>query len=203
MSSNLISSITFRLEKSKLLYVFYRKKKHRKKKITQVDVAKACSLDQGTISRIMHKDTRELYNEQTVASVFKTARELGYVHPALVTSNRRIAPRRKVNLKASVKFVLSNNDPFNEGLAEIHELSTDGVLLTKFEMKTSTIPLNSFKIMIKIDDINLKGVELICIPARFAHEKENFAIGTKLFELGKDEESKIKGYIKFLDSKKQ
>ena len=60
-----------------------------KDKITQDTIAKLCDLDQGSVSRILNKDTRDSFAEETVRHVFKIAREIGYLHPALVTTNRR------------------------------------------------------------------------------------------------------------------
>ena len=59
-----------------------------KKRVTQEDIARTCKIDQGSVSRILNEDTRDSFAEETVQKVFKVARELGYLHPSLITSNR-------------------------------------------------------------------------------------------------------------------
>ena len=59
------------------------------KRITQEDIARTCKIDQGSVTRILNEDTRDSFAEDTVQKVFRIARELGYLHPALITSNRR------------------------------------------------------------------------------------------------------------------
>ena len=50
-----------------------------KSRVTQEDIALACGIDQGSVSRILNKDTRDSFAEETVQKVFKIARELGYL----------------------------------------------------------------------------------------------------------------------------
>ena len=83
----------------------------RRGKITQEDIANTCKIDQGSVSRILNKDTRDSFAPETVDRVFKIARELGYLHPALVTSNRRESIRRKAGFEA--------RRPPDEGIREL------------------------------------------------------------------------------------
>ena len=69
-----------------------------KKRVTQEDIARTCKIDQGSVSRILNEDTRDSFAEETIQKVFKIARELGYLHPSLITSNRRESNRRKAEL---------------------------------------------------------------------------------------------------------
>ena len=44
-----------------------------KKRVTQEDIARACKIDQGSVSRILNEDTRDSFAEETVQKVFKVA----------------------------------------------------------------------------------------------------------------------------------
>ncbi|HXX94343.1 MAG TPA: LacI family DNA-binding transcriptional regulator, partial [Planctomycetota bacterium] len=85
-----------------------------KKRVTQEDIAKACKIDQGSVSRILNEDTRDSFAEETIQKVFKVARELGYLHPSLITSNRRESNRRKAELSGKVQILIGTNTVFDE-----------------------------------------------------------------------------------------
>ena len=74
----------------------------KKGRITQEDIANHCKIDQGSVSRILNEDTRDSFADGTVRKVFKSARELGYLHPSLITSNRRESSRRKAGVVGRV-----------------------------------------------------------------------------------------------------
>src|SRR6185295_11006200 len=86
-----------------------------KKRVTQEDIARACKIDQGSVSRILNEDTRDSFAEETVQKVFKVARELGYLHPSLITSNRRESSRRKAEVTGRVQVMIGTNTVYDEG----------------------------------------------------------------------------------------
>jgi len=49
----------------------------KKKRVTQEDIARLCGIDQGSVSRILNKDTRDSFAKETIERVFKAAREAG------------------------------------------------------------------------------------------------------------------------------
>ncbi|HLG43303.1 MAG TPA: helix-turn-helix domain-containing protein, partial [Planctomycetota bacterium] len=116
----------------------------RKKKVTQGDIARNCKVDQGSVSRILNKDTRDSFSPDTIQKVFQTARELGYVHPALVSTNRRHSPRKKAGMRASLAIVIGTSTIYDRGSCEIHELSGSGMLLKNFTTKRGTLPMDRF-----------------------------------------------------------
>jgi DNA end-binding protein Ku len=86
-----------------------------KKRVTQEDIARTCKIDQGSVSRILNEDTRDSFAEETVQKVFKVARELGYLHPSLITSNRRESSRRKAEVTGRVQVMIGTNTVYDEG----------------------------------------------------------------------------------------
>src|SRR5262245_624118 len=110
----------------------------KKPRVTQEDIANACKIDQGSVSRILNKDTRDSFAEETVQHVFKIARELGYLHPALVTSNRRESVRKKMGFDAHVQIVIGTNTIYDEGAVDVDEMSVSGMLLKNFRTKKQT-----------------------------------------------------------------
>ena len=94
-----------------------------KRRITQGDIARRMNIDQGSVSRILNRDTRDSFSDETVKRVFKISREMGYLHPALLTTNRRLSGRRRTAIKARLRIVIGTNTVFDEGTCEIAEIS--------------------------------------------------------------------------------
>src|SRR5438045_2765376 len=97
-----------------------------KKRVTQEDIARARKIDQGSVSRILNEDTRDSFAEETVQKVFKVARELGYLHPSLITSNRRESSRRKAEVTGRVQVMIGTNTVYDEGEIDITEATMAG-----------------------------------------------------------------------------
>jgi transcriptional regulator with XRE-family HTH domain len=167
-----------------------------KKKVTQEDIARACKIDQGSVSRILNKDTRDSFAEDTVRKVFKVARELGYLHPALVTTNRRESVRKKAGLMGRVKIVIGTNTIYDEGGVGIDEISMSGMLLRGFETKKQTLPMDRFKLDIEITGPKLKGFKCRCKLVRFSDNEDEFALAVKFDSLDEDAKEKLKGFIR-------
>jgi len=165
-------------------------------KITQADVAKACKLDQGSVSRILNKDTRDHFSRKTVEHVFKVAKELGYLHPAIVTADRRESPRKKGVIRANIVIVIGNGSTFDEGTADIDVVSLSGMLLRNIRTKKAVLPLEHCSIIIDIVSNILNGFKCRCHLARFADNESNFALALKYDELTEDGCEMLKQYLK-------
>src|SRR5258705_6888878 len=118
----------------------------KKRKITQEDLARHCKLDQGSVSRILNKDTRDSFADETVELVFRAARELGYLHPTLVNSNRRASDRKKAGFAAKISIVIGMNTVYDEGTCDIDEISSSGMMLMRFKTKKQSFPMDRFRI---------------------------------------------------------
>ncbi len=165
-------------------------------KVTQEDIARACRIDQGSVSRILNKDTRDSFAEDTVKKVFKVARELGYLHPALVTSNRRSSQRRKAGMPAKVTLVIGTNTVYDEGRCDVDEVSMSGMLLKNFRTKKQTLPLDLVRFDIELDAPKLKGLICRCRIVRFLDDDNAFAIAVRFDSLDEPNAEKLKSFLK-------
>lgn len=165
-------------------------------KITQEDIARACKLDQGSVSRILNKDTRDSFADDTVQHVFKVAREMGYLHPALVTSNRRQSQRRKAGLPAKVSIVIGTNTVYDEGRCEVDEVSMSGMLLKNFRTKKLTLPLDIVRFDIEVEAPKLKGFTCSCRIVRFCDEGHVFGIAVRFESMDEANTEKLKQFLK-------
>lgn len=167
-----------------------------KKKVTQEDIARYCKIDQGSVSRILNEDTRDSFAEDTVRKVFKVARELGYLHPSLLTSNRRESSRRKAGLSGRVAIVIGTNTVYDEGGVDIDEISMSGMLLRNFRTKKKTLPMDRFKFDVEIEDGKMKGFRCRCKLVRFSDNEDEFALAVKFDSLDEDAKEKLKSFIR-------
>ena len=167
-----------------------------KKRVTQEDIAKACKIDQGSVSRILNEDTRDSFAEETIQKVFKVARELGYLHPSLITSNRRESNRRKAELTGKVQILIGTNTVFDEGDIDIDEISMSGMLLRNFRTKKRSLPMDRFKFNVDITEGRLKGFKCRCKLVRFSDNEDEFALAVKFDSLDEDAKEKLKNFIR-------
>lgn len=167
-----------------------------KKRVTQEDIARVCKIDQGSVSRILNEDTRDSFAEETIQRVFKAARELGYLHPSLVTSNRRESSRRKAELRGRVQIVIGTNTIYDEGEIDIDEISMSGMLLRNFRTKKRTLPMDRFKFNVEVTEGRLKGFKCRCKLVRFSDNEDEFALAVKFDSLDEDAKEKLKGFVK-------
>lgn len=167
-----------------------------KKRVTQEDIARACKIDQGSVSRILNEDTRDSFAEETIDKVFKVARELGYLHPSLITSNRRESGRRKAQVTGRVAILIGTNTVFDEGDVDVDEISMSGMLLRNFRTKKRTLPMDRFKFLVEVGEGKLKGLKLRCKLVRFSDNEEEFALAVKFDGLDDDGKEKLKSFVR-------
>ena len=167
-----------------------------KKRVTQEDIARACKIDQGSVSRILNEDTRDSFAEETIDKVFKVARELGYLHPSLITSNRRESNRRKAQVTGRVSILIGTNTVFDEGEVDVDEVSMSGMLLRNFRTKKRTLPMDRFKFVVEVGEGKLKGLKLRCKLVRFSDNEEEFALAVKFDGLDEDGKEKLKSFVR-------
>ncbi|MHC4606586.1 MAG: PilZ domain-containing protein, partial [Planctomycetota bacterium] len=166
-----------------------------KKRVTQEDIALACDIDQGSVSRILNKDTRDSFAAETVKQVFQIARELGYLHPALVTSNRRESERRRVGLRGNVSIIIGTNTVWDRGAVEIDELSQSGMLLRNFQTKRKTFPTDRFRCDVDITSPRLKGFRARCRVVRFSDSEDDFALAVRFDRLDETSKEKLRQFL--------
>lgn len=166
-----------------------------RKKVTQEDIARVCKIDQGSVSRILNEDTRDSFAEETVQHVFRVAREIGYLHPSLISSDRRLSPRRKAGLAAKVAIIIGVNTVYDEGQIEIHEISLSGMLMKNFRTRKRTFPMDRFRFDVEIDEGKLKGFRCRCKLVRFSESGDEFAVAVKFDHLDEHGREKLKTFV--------
>lgn len=167
-----------------------------KNKVTQEDIARSCKIDQGSVSRILNKDTRDSFAEETVQKVFKVAREIGYLHPALITSNRRESTRRKAGLPGRVQIIIGTNTIYDEGRVDVDELSMSGMLLRNFRTRKMTFPMDRFKFDVEVESPKVKGFRCRCKVVRFSENENEFAIAVRYETLDDENKERLKLFLK-------
>ena len=167
-----------------------------KKRVTQEDIARSCKIDQGSVSRILNEDTRDSFAEETIQKVFKVARELGYLHPSLITSNRRESSRRKAELTGKVQILIGTNTVFDEGDIDIDEISMSGMLLRNFRTKKRSLPMDRFKFNVEVTEGRLRGFKCRCKLVRFSDNEDEFALAVKFDSLDEDAKDKLKNFVR-------
>lgn len=165
-------------------------------RVTQEDIAKAAKIDQGSVSRILNKDTRDSFAQETVDRVFKIARELGYLHPALVTSNRRAGIRRKAGHGAKVAFVIGTNTVWDEGVCDVDEISVSGMLLKNFKTKKQALPMDCFRVDVELQTPKLKGVRARCKVVRFHDDDNEYGLAVKYDGLDDETREKLRQFTR-------
>lgn len=168
----------------------------KKKRITQEDIARVCEIDQGSVSRILNKDTRDSFAKETIERVFKMAREAGYLHPALVSSNRRDSPRKRVTVTAQVRVVGLNGALFSEGSAEVEEISLSGMLLRSIKTSSGSLPLEPHRIDLEVTSTRLKGFKARCRPVRYSEGDGGLVIGVRYESLDDVNRQMIEAHLK-------
>ncbi len=168
----------------------------RRGKITQEDIANSCKIDQGSVSRILNKDTRDSFAPETVDKVFKIARELGYLHPALVTSNRRESIRKKAGFEARVQIIVGTNTVYDEGGVDVEEVSSSGMLLRNFRTRKRSLPMDRFKIDVEITSSKAKAFRARCKVVRFWDNEEQFGLAVRFESLDDMARERLKAYTK-------
>ena len=167
-----------------------------KRRITQGDIARRMNIDQGSVSRILNRDTRDSFSDETVKRVFKISREMGYLHPALLTTNRRLSGRRRTAIKARLRIVIGTNTVFDEGTCEIAEISLSGCLLHRFKTRTMSLPMDRFKFDIEVSEPGLKNFFSRCRIVRFSNNDEEFAVAVQFEGLSEDRKDKLREFLK-------
>jgi hypothetical protein len=168
----------------------------RKKRVTQGDIARACKLDQGSVSRILNKDTRDSFSSDTIQHVFQIAREAGYVHPALVNTNRRESVRRKTYLRGALSIVIGTTTVYDRGAVEVHEISTSGVLLKNFRTRKHALPMDRFRFDIEVQSPPLKGMQVRCQMVRLSSNPDEFAVAAQFVDLEPRDKRRILRFLK-------
>jgi transcriptional regulator with XRE-family HTH domain len=149
------------------------------KRVTQVDIARLCGIDQGSVSRILNKDTRCLYARETVERVFTIARENGYLHPSLVTPDRRRGERKEIPCSVSFRIVGAQGNVLSEGTAEIDNVSISGMLLKSIRSSSNVLPLEAQWFDVEVTSNQLQGFRARCRLVRLTDSDDALGLAVQ------------------------
>ena len=166
-----------------------------KRKVTQADISRRVDVDQGSVSRILNQDTRDSFSDETVRKVFKVARELGYLHPALLSTNRRLSGRKLTGLRVRLKIVTGSNTVFDEGSCEVAEISESGCLLRRFKTRKKSFPMTRFVFDVEINEQDLKHFYSRCRLIRFSDTEEDFTVAVQYEGPSEDRKDKLREFL--------
>jgi hypothetical protein len=166
-----------------------------KKRVTQDHIAKLCGIDQGSVCRILGKDTRDSFARKTIEKVFKTARELGYLHPALLDSNRRDSERKGLSTAANIRLVVAGGSLFATGTAEVGNISLSGLLLRSIRTDNSLLPLEPYRIEVDVASGGLSGFKAVCRPVRLDEQDGGLTIAVRFEGLDPANARVLKDYM--------
>jgi transcriptional regulator with XRE-family HTH domain len=166
-----------------------------KRKIIQQDVAKLAGVNQAAVSRILSQPKTAPFAKETIERVFKAARELGYLHPSLVSIERRASARKKLGARARLA-VLVDGFIYDQGEAKIDKISLSGLLLKNIRLDKNHLPLKHLSMDIEVLDQKLKGMRCLGRIARFADNEREFAIAIKYEKLDDFWREKIRRLVK-------
>ena len=164
--------------------------------VTQLEIARRVGLDVSSVNKILNRRPGPVFKKDTIKQVFKVARELGYLHPSLITSNRRESSRRKAEVTGRVQVMIGTNTVYDEGEIDIDEVSMSGMLLRNFRTKKKTLPMDRFKFNVEVDEGKLKGFKARCKLVRFSDNEDEFALAVKFDSLDEDAKDKLKNFVR-------
>jgi hypothetical protein len=161
-----------------------------KRKVSQRQIARACGLNQGTVSRILDPESRGLFLPETIERVLQKARELGYLHPTLVPTERRDSVRHNITVQANVRFVLAYGSLVTSGTAETENVSRSGMLLRSFKLDEAVFPLEPYRIELEVTSAPLRGFTATCKPIRIVEGEKQLGIAVR-YETVNDESKEL------------
>ncbi len=164
-------------------------------KVTQKDVAAYLGLNQTTISRILAGTPRFTYSEQTRSRVFEAATRLGYLHPAVVKTEKRSSMRQPLPAAAQVRIYLQDGRLFCSYGAQLVNINRTGMLLKDFEGKKRVVPLETFTLEVEFDVQPLGDMKIKARPVRFHQDNGVMGLGVAFLALTEDQTARIDRFL--------
>ncbi len=152
-------------------------------KVTQKDVAGHLGLNQTTISRILAGTPKFTYSAETRSKVFDAATKLGYLHPAVVKTEKRSSSRFPLPGQAHVKIFLHDGRAYASYTAQMVNVNRTGLLLKDFVGKKRSLPLESFHLEVEFATPQLGPFKAKARPVRIHQENGTLGLGVAFLAL--------------------
>lgn len=164
-------------------------------KVTQKDVATFLGLNQTTVSRILADVPRFTYSEETRSKVFEAATQLGYLHPAVVKTDKRSSMRFPVPGQAQVRVLLQNGSLYATYTADMGNVNRSGALLRSLTGRKRALPLETFSVELRFQAPGVGPIELKARPVRFHFDQGCIGMGVAFTQLDDALRSKIEQFL--------
>lgn len=140
--------------------------------VTQRDIAQKCGLDISTVNKILRKTPGPVFSKDTIRTVFRIARELGYDLGRLKHTHRRRHPRQEVNCAIEMTIYRPDGSVFSSGQAIVREISLSGAILKGILLSKQVIPIDPHTIGLRFPSGPGGALEVRGFPVRFFHDSE-------------------------------
>ncbi len=166
--------------------------------VSQKDIAEYLGIDRSTVTKVLNRDPRYSASEKTRELIFRTAERLGYDFTAIRRPFKREYGRVYIDAKAKIELLNEDGSMFDEGDANITNLSIGGALLTDIRTGMMMLPLKPFSLRLGIVDVpelaDLQGeCELVRISDR--GEPGNFQIGVRFVNAKLRDRRRIREFV--------
>ncbi|MFC1524894.1 PilZ domain-containing protein [Planctomycetota bacterium] len=139
-------------------------------------------MTKSTVSRIVRRTKVPL----------KTNTQRGSSRPI---QERRVAPRKKLKARASVKIRLSDGSLYATYKSEVVNISTSGMLLKSLAGKGKGLPTQPFYLEIDLTETKKKFPQLKAKPVRFDKPKQSatkYGLGVRFIDIPEDDDQLLK-----------
>jgi transcriptional regulator with XRE-family HTH domain len=134
--------------------------------VTQIEIARRVGLDVSSVNKILNRRAGPIFRKETIRKVFKVARELGYDFGKLKHAHRRRDARKDVAIPIELSIYLAEGRLFDQGRAEMRNVSLSGALLSAIVLTKQAIPVVPHTIGIRLLEGPLRDVEVLGRPIR-------------------------------------
>jgi transcriptional regulator with XRE-family HTH domain len=149
--------------------------------VSQKDIAEYLGMDRSTVTKVLNRDPRYSASEKTRDLIFRTAERLGYDFTAIRRPYKREYGRIEIGARGTVALLTGHDTLFDQGEATVRNLSIGGALLTGIRTSKMVLPLEPFRIRLRLVDVpelaDLDGeCELVRISERDSHGEPQLGV---------------------------
>ncbi len=143
-------------------------------KVTHGDIAEKAGVARTTVTKVLNRDPNFTTRKEVRDKVFRIAEELGYNVDIVHRPFHRDFDRVTVNAPAEIEIRTDKLGLFGRGIATVKDISGSGALLTDIIFPHQSLPLESFRIQVFINDNgSLQGVTAEGYAVRIAGSDTN------------------------------
>jgi transcriptional regulator with XRE-family HTH domain len=166
--------------------------------VSQKDIAEYLGMDRSTVTKVLNRDPRYSASERTRELIFRTAEQLGYDFTAIRRPYKREYGRVAVNARSRLELRTGAGELFDEGTAEVRNLSVGGALLANISTARMVLPLQPFSIRLRLLDLpGLADLEGECELVRIGDRNEEGQphLGVRFVKVALSDRRRIREFV--------